>query len=77
MTEHEHVYRKADLRLKDGTPIVGGRRCACGAEVVGDGPIVLSADIVRVGHEFNRGISKSLLAFARAVEETRKRRFPD
>lgn len=78
MTEskHEHIFRKVNLRHRDGTRIVGGRRCECGLEVVGDGPFAINAAFIRSCYEANRSMIEALANFSRNMEKIRKKRFP-
>jgi hypothetical protein len=68
---HEHVFRRAALRHADGTEIPGGRRCACGLEVVGEGPLAVSAAVVRTARQFNEAWAGAAVQVARAMEPVR------
>lgn len=74
--EHEHVFHRAQLRHRDGTPIEGGRRCSCGLEIVGDGPFALNADLVRSGHDLIEEVTKAFQSLADRLAEANRRRFP-
>lgn len=75
-TEHDHVFRRVTLRHDDGTLIEGGRRCACGLEVVGDGPFALSANLVRASRNFNQAYARAAVRLADALAAHNRRRFP-
>jgi len=74
MSDHRHVFGRADVRYSDGTPIEGGRRCACGLEVVGDGPLSLNANFVRAGRDLNLALARAMADLGRRLEESRRRR---
>lgn len=76
VTGHHHVWRRATLRHADGTVIPGGRRCACGREIVGDGPLALNADVVRAARGFNEAVVAGITDLAARLEADRRRRFP-
>lgn len=74
--EHQHVFQRARLTYDDGTVIEGGRRCACGSEVVGDGLLAVNANLVRAGRSFNLAVAKGMTAIADEMAARRRRMFP-
>lgn len=76
MSEHEHVFRRARVTDDDGAVIEGGRRCSCGIEVVGDGPLSVNAQLVRSARNFNRAVTEMMTRIGQQLEASRRRRFP-
>jgi hypothetical protein len=79
--EHQHVYVKARVLDAHGKPMLHGRRCRCGLEVIGggggaEGVFPVDANLIRAGQKFNAGVVDFFERFGRAMEQSRRRRFP-